>query len=85
MKEASGELNMTVVTIVAIAAVGALFYFVVLPIIQSSVATQSCKSYGDGWHAVKHGTTTTNNDAKVNKWACCPKGVTTYDSTQCVD
>ena len=86
MKEASGELNMTVVTIVAIAAVGALFIFVVLPIIQSSVATQSCKSsYGEDWHAVRTGKQVDNNGATLNEWACCPSDVGSYDSTRCVN
>lgn len=37
MKEATGELNMTVVTVVAIAAVGAFFYAFVWPGIKSTI------------------------------------------------
>ena len=37
MKEATGELNMTVITVVAIAAVGALFTFFVWPNIQQNL------------------------------------------------
>ena len=37
MKEATGELNMTVITVVAIAAVGALFTFFVWPSIQANL------------------------------------------------
>ena len=37
MKEATGELNMTVVTVVAIAAVAAFFYAFVWPAIQNSI------------------------------------------------
>ena len=37
MKEATGELNMTVVTVVAIAAVGAFFYAFVWPGIRNSI------------------------------------------------
>lgn len=37
MKEATGELNMTVVTVVAIAAVAAFFYAFVWPGIQNSI------------------------------------------------
>ncbi len=37
MKEATGELNMTVVTVVAIAAIGAFFYAFVWPAIQSGI------------------------------------------------
>ena len=39
MKEATGELNMTVVTVVAIAAVGAFFYAFVWPSIKSSITS----------------------------------------------
>lgn len=37
MKEATGELNMTVITVVAIAAVGAFFYAFIWPGIQKSI------------------------------------------------
>ena len=37
MKEATGELNMTVITVVAIAAVGAFFYAFVWPQISKSI------------------------------------------------
>ena len=47
MKEATGELNMTVVTVVAIAAVAAFFYAFVWPAIQSSIekSTQCATAY----------------------------------------
>ena len=45
MKEATGELNMTVVTVVAIAAVGAFFYAFVWPSIHDSIiASTNCAS-----------------------------------------
>lgn len=45
MKEATGELNMTVITVVAIAAVAAFFYAFVWPSIQASLAlTTACNS-----------------------------------------
>lgn len=44
MKEATGELNMTVITIVAIAAVAAFFYIFVWPKIQISIARNNCES-----------------------------------------
>ena len=44
MKEATGELNMTVITVVAIAAVGALFTLFVWPNIQSNLALSSACS-----------------------------------------
>ena len=43
MKEATGELNMTVVTVVAIAAVAAFFYAFIWPSIKSSItASTNC-------------------------------------------
>lgn len=44
MKEATGELNMTVVTVVAIAAVAAFFYAFVWPSIKSSMALNTCNN-----------------------------------------
>ena len=45
MKEATGELNMTVVTVVAIAAVAAFFYAFIWPSIQNSIiASTNCAS-----------------------------------------
>lgn len=41
MKEATGELNMTVVTVVAIAAVGAFFYAFIWPSIKGNLAAQT--------------------------------------------
>ena len=41
MKEATGELNMTVVTVVAIAAVGAFFYAFVWPSIKNSITSST--------------------------------------------
>ncbi|MBO7078515.1 MAG: hypothetical protein J6W64_01735 [Bacilli bacterium] len=38
MKEATGELNMTVITVVAIAAVGAFFYAFIWPRIKSNIS-----------------------------------------------
>lgn len=43
MKEATGELNMTVVTVVAIAAVAAFFYAFIWPSIKNSItASTNC-------------------------------------------
>ena len=44
MKEATGELNMTVITVVAIAAVAAFFYLIVWPNIKVSVANNQCEA-----------------------------------------
>lgn len=48
MKEATGELNMTVVTVVAIAAVAAFFYAFVWPSIKTSIkaSTYCSVAYG---------------------------------------
>lgn len=47
MKEATGELNMTVVTIVAIAALVAFFYLVIWPVVQSGMTlTSACSTAG---------------------------------------
>ena len=73
MKEATGELNMTVVTLIAVAALGALFYFVVWPMVQRMIVQQTCNTYGTTWHAVKAGTTgDTGTQAEVGDWYCCP-------------
>ena len=48
MKEATGELNMTVVTVVAIAAVAAFFYAFVWPAIKANISrnTYCAAAYG---------------------------------------
>ena len=48
MKEATGELNMTVITVVAIAAVAAFFYAFVWPTIQTNLQlTTACNAAGN--------------------------------------
>ena len=49
MKEATGELNMTVITVVAIAAVAAFFYAFIWPSIKKSILSQSVCSYGQNY------------------------------------
>lgn len=51
MKEASGELNMTVITIIAIVAVGALFAIFIWPMIERQIVEQTCQTYGADYHA----------------------------------
>lgn len=88
MKEATGELNMTVITLVAVGAVGALFYFVIWPVIQRMVMNQTCSSYGE-FSAVKvsgdsaSGFCTDLSNDKTDCWACCPSG-STFDSQKCI-
>ena len=47
MKEATGELNMTVITVVAIAAIAAIFYAFIWPSIQKQlIAKNACSASG---------------------------------------
>ena len=49
MKEATGELNMTVITVVAIAAIAAFFYAFVWPNLKVGIANNQCESQcGEG-------------------------------------
>lgn len=61
MKEATGELNMTVITVVAIAAVGAFFYMFIWPAIQTSIkqstycaTAYNCEESGEGQLACEY-------------------------------
>lgn len=49
MKEATGELNMTVVTVVAIAAVAAFFYAFIWPGIKSTIMAQTICANGQNY------------------------------------
>ena len=87
MKEATGELSVTVITVVAIAAVATLFYTLVWPAIQKSIVNNTCATLGEGWHAEKIDSSLSDNldasNANNQKYACCPKNVTTYNYSQC--
>ena len=76
MKEATGELNMTIVTLVAISAIAALLWFVVWPMIQRMIVRNTCKTYGDDWKevdgAMMEGVTA--GDGQISDWYCCPGG-----------
>lgn len=61
MKEATGELNMTVVTVVAIAALLAFFYLVIWPNLQAGMALSSACSAANG----QDYTTETEGGAKI--------------------
>lgn len=69
MKEATGELNMTVITVIAIAAVGALFYAFVWPMIQRTIVQKTCDSYGEYYTAKKSDDYVAGSD-KTSKWIC---------------
>lgn len=51
MKEATGELNMTVVTVVAIAAVAAFFYAFIWPSIKNTMMAQTVCTNGQNYQA----------------------------------
>ena len=76
MKEATGELNMTIVTLVAISAIAALLWFVVWPMIQRMIVNNTCQTYGSNWEAVPAGSVIDTNasDAQLSDWFCCPGG-----------
>lgn len=64
MKEATGELNMTVITIVAIAALVAFFYLIIWPALQSGMTLNSaCNNSNAGQNAY---TQTFDDGSSVN-------------------
>ena len=73
MKEATGELNMTVITVVAIAAVAAFFYAFVWPAIKRTIETNTICANGPG---------TTFTDKNGGSVTC---GALTGDSYTCTD
>ena len=88
MKEATGELNMTVVTLIAVAALGALFYFVVWPMVQRMVVQQTCNTYGTNLTAIRAGESSdseTNSSATVGDWYCCPASTDDTPATSVSD
>lgn len=81
MKEATGELNMTVITVVAIAAIGLLFYTFIWPMIQGRIVQTTCDTMGKDFVATKATGDACNNtkcfaadedEAGGTKWCCCP-------------
>lgn len=79
MKEATGELNMTVVTVVAIAAVAAFFYAFVWPNIKDSItASTKCANATcdqstctvQGSKTVCTGCRGVNDDANASTFTC---------------
>lgn len=66
MKEATGELNMTVITVVAIAAVGLLFTVFVWPNIQSNLAINTaCSNVDANGNYTTHDSSITSGDGYV--------------------
>ncbi len=74
MKEASGELNMTVITVVAIAAVGLLFTLFVWPNIQAnlmlSTACSNMNSNGDYVAEQLEGEDENEGTVECADWVC---------------
>lgn len=67
MKEATGELNMTVVTVVAIAAIGAFFYLLIWPSIKTGMAlTSACNAAGNSEYSM----TTDDGSITCNNGSC---------------
>lgn len=56
MKEATGELNMTVITVVAIGAVAAFFYGFIWPSIKTTIQAQSICANGQNYKTGTQGT-----------------------------
>lgn len=75
MKEATGELNMTVVTVVAIAAVAAFFYAFVWPNIKSSImastycATAQCGNCTSSGDATKCSSCVAYDEKGAETWS----------------
>ena len=69
MKEATGELNMTVITVVAIAAVAALFTFFLLPRIRANITLSSACSNINS-HGDYNDSGITTNEAKDGEVEC---------------
>ncbi len=70
MKEATGELNMTVITVVAIAAVGALFTFFVWPSIQANLMLNTACSQVNSNGNFNSPNDSGNGEIKCASWTC---------------
>ena len=66
MKEATGEANITVITIVLIAIVLAVGTVIVNSVLKSSRRSSCCNSAGGYWHAGRCYSTKTEKDGKVS-------------------
>lgn len=94
MKEATGELNMTVITVIAIAAIAALFYAFIWPMIQRTIVQNTCNTFGVTSTGEEYTATKVTAEQlaqlgaagsvseKTSNWACCPGG--TFAADKCV-
>ncbi len=71
MKEATGELNMTVITVVAIAAVAAFFYAFVWPAIRNTLQNTTLCNSADCGDCVGKGCKCTYVDGDQTKEVTC--------------
>lgn len=71
MKEATGELNMTVITVVAIAAVGLLFTLFVWPNIQANLAINTACANIDNNGNYIVSDSSIRNDANADGYVKC--------------
>lgn len=69
MKEATGELNMTVIVVVAIAAVAALFYAFIWPNIKKNIQAQTICANGPNY---------TNGTFGTEGYVNCGSGTKSY-------
>ena len=75
MKEATGELNITVITVIIIAALAAIGTTVIFPMITGGLRNQTCEAtLGEGSKAMKDNT---------NVWYCCPAGTSGINTATC--
>ncbi len=80
MKEATGELNMTVVTIVAIAALVGFFYLVIWPVIQTGMTLSSaCNASNGGKQYYKQ--TVNNKEVLCGPTSSAGEGKCSYDGS----
>ena len=73
MKEATGELNMTVITVVAIAAIAALFTIFIMPSIQANIMLQTACSNIDAdgnYNGVDGDSADTAQQVECNGFQC---------------
>ena len=80
MKEATGELNMTVIIVVAVVAVGAFFTVFVLPGLQASIQSQTICNNGANYSMGRRGQTGYVSCGSVrNRTFSCTYAATTKD------
>ena len=76
MKEASGELSMTAIAVVAIGAIALLFTTIIMPMIRRGLVQKTCETFGADYTATKLAEGATAGagcfEAETGGWQCCP-------------